>query len=1595
MQLTRFDATTMQSEVVCQLPEFVGKMHEPRLSRRGDASIFVQVGRQGQYRVDLAGKRLVKDNRVGAGYELRSSAKSTSLWRGDQELSPRTAVDRVFAAPDGKQVAWLPHDVGASNIIRRGPVDLRMHDSVRGVRTVMREWFARRGQTARDGSINLCLWLSDRDLKRKGAFDRFPVTEKRGPPAPLENEGGKDQAAEVEELKVEELIEQLSSSDGGVRGRAAYQLGELGAEAAPAIPHLINQFGDLLAPVVDPEHDHGTQISVVAMNSLASIGEPAVQPLIDAMLDKEVRQDRRACCAQTLGMLKDPRSYDALIQAVADEHQGLRLQAGMALRRIGDPVFDKLAAVIDDENPHVRLGATRGLQSIKSARATGLLIARLGDEDHQVRYAAAGALGSRNGEKAVVDALLLATNDSHKETRAEVYGALCYCRDPRLLKLLIAGLNDSNPVVQWRSAEGLGSLKSPTAVDPLLTALKSADESLRSNAARSLGAIGDKRALNALIEIARTDPEEDVRVTAGRAIGELEHPQASRGEVAWGKAVDGVQLGLSCETGLRPYRVGEVVRFERLIRNRSDRPWRFKVEIGPRINPHTAGGVTTLHSGESSDGPINVRSVTVDPGQDGWLDTVDFKIQSPGSSQRSQLSALQLPAGEHTITTRLDRTGFGPAQQPGVWMRALTAGQVEFVIRDGGAAGATKDAPRPESQSVLGRVKQLVESPNKTTAERLESTRAQLKMATAGLGEQQRQSIRNAFVMSAVGYLDSANRRARCDAGVVLVGLDDERGLASIIKELQDKKPRPTKMSRSDGRPHVDGQIASDRYYAALLLGQLGDNRAVPALIEATKDETINYRAAISLGEIGDKRAIPALRAMATAVPDQQLWAGYGLAALGEQQGFDLLSTAALTDPKWTDRRHAVEALGGVGDRRAVPTVVKVLQTDKHENVRVSAARALGEIGDPAALPALRAALNDKVVTKVNAPTTVAKEARSAIAAIEAGDDNAASRAGEDDVRVVVDRFIRAVSNQDTDAIARDAVSPWIDREEIRDDPIADIFSGIQLSASFRTSPKRIAVVESLKEVERIRGEAFPADVRQRWFEVVTDDHRIALIGGGKLVTAWAVRRNSGRAKVCGLLFAYYPSDEDALAKVLPPRASAAGQDGDEPKPRDRRQSTNRVVDAQGKPIVGATVEVLPYTVSEKPPLGSTKTDQQGRFEYPLETPEKKVFYIRISADGFVSERWIGNHRVHIRKNGQLEPDEFRLDRAATLRGRVIGADGEGLANIPLAFDYFNDRVASVNNRRFKSDTDGRFELTDLPAGELFVRYDPYKGQVKYRDAVFFVAHRTVRDGQTVENVVLDLSQCRCEIAGRVVDEQGKGRGNITVRAAFAFSARRLDHAVSAKTDDAGRFEFKNLPPHAFELSARTRGGGLGKRVIVQLRQGEQTKLTMHAYIPGHAPPADREVALNWGPERENLEAALFVEPSRPFERGDSMDVRIAVRNVGDAPRVFRDTLSFNRLHIFGPHGHETRDFRAFTGRPWSESYRLEPGHEVVLKGSFNLRWMGPDDTGPKNSMFRINHYAQKTYQLQVSFGDGFDSKRRPPAGNSRWMTDKLQIRTK
>lgn len=83
------------------------------------------------------------------------------------------------------------------------------------------------------------------------------------------------------------------------------------------------------------------------------------------------------------------------------------------------------------------------------------------------------------------------------------------------------------------------------------------------------------------------------------------------------------------------------------------------------------------------------------------------------------------------------------------------------------------------------------------------------------------------------------DRHLRGNAAFIFAELGDPRGFDVIVAILDDRSERREvhKIS-SVGLPSIQGQIREDRYYAAHLLGDLKDPRAIPVLASLLTDPT-------------------------------------------------------------------------------------------------------------------------------------------------------------------------------------------------------------------------------------------------------------------------------------------------------------------------------------------------------------------------------------------------------------------------------------------------------------------------------------------------------------------------------------------------------------------------------------------------------------------------------------------------------------------------------------------------------------------------------------------------------------------------------------
>ena len=165
----------------------------------------------------------------------------------------------------------------------------------------------------------------------------------------------------------------------------------------------------------------------------------------------------------------------------------------------------------------------------------------------------------------------------------------------------------------------------------------------------------------------------------------------------------------------------------------------------------------------------------------------------------------------------------------------------------------------------------------------------------------------------------------------------------------------------------------TERAQAASDLGELGDDGAVPALVEALDDESWEVRAAVAtaLGRLPDPVAVGRLLALLAREPaspevrEDDLWAAReacnaaigALAAIGDPAATARLVEIAVDEDTALDREAARAALAAFGEA-AMPGI-KAALADAPAATAPAVVWLLGRLGEPAVGP-LAAALQDR-----------------------------------------------------------------------------------------------------------------------------------------------------------------------------------------------------------------------------------------------------------------------------------------------------------------------------------------------------------------------------------------------------------------------------------------------------------------------------------------------------------------------------------------------------------------------------------------------------------------------------------------------------------
>jgi HEAT repeat protein len=375
----------------------------------------------------------------------------------------------------------------------------------------------------------------------------------------------------------EPLIAALDDEFWEVRKKSAEALGKI--KDVKAIPALISSLND---------RDHDVRFG--AARALQKIGKPATGSLVAALKNREsiVRKGAATTLSEigwnplnteeTITLLLAKQSWDEmasigaeavhpLVESLGDKDGDVRKGAAGALEKIGNPATGPLVTVLESSNSLVRKEAADILNKLgwgpsnmkervlllianqewnaivkTGTPAISALTVTLKDKDSRIRKNTAETLekigwhpsedekGSFLLAKQNLDALakmgrsgtdllIIALHDNDDDIRKKALQALGKSGDPRGVPAIADALKDENPEIRFESAAALKRIGNEGAVKPLINALEDESTKVREEATEALVAIGSPSVEPLITALA--EGRKNSRLCTARALGTL------------------------------------------------------------------------------------------------------------------------------------------------------------------------------------------------------------------------------------------------------------------------------------------------------------------------------------------------------------------------------------------------------------------------------------------------------------------------------------------------------------------------------------------------------------------------------------------------------------------------------------------------------------------------------------------------------------------------------------------------------------------------------------------------------------------------------------------------------------------------------------------------------------------------------------------------------------------------------------------------------------------------------------------------------------------------------------------------------------------
>ena len=225
---------------------------------------------------------------------------------------------------------------------------------------------------------------------------------------------------------------------------------------------------------------------ISALRGLALLHDDRAIPTLTAMLDND-DPSVRVHAIRALQSLGDGRTAEHLADRLEDESAAVRSAAVTALGALGEAdVVEALVERLDDQDSEVRTSAASALLRLGEAGALPMLRTAVGkmEVSAAVRAAALAAFGDRVDPESLEEALLGDLGDV--EDRVELADVLAVDGDTTMVPRLIDVLASSNVSTAERAAQVLRRLGGSMVFEPILSHYGDSEE-----AAAAIGEMGD------------------------------------------------------------------------------------------------------------------------------------------------------------------------------------------------------------------------------------------------------------------------------------------------------------------------------------------------------------------------------------------------------------------------------------------------------------------------------------------------------------------------------------------------------------------------------------------------------------------------------------------------------------------------------------------------------------------------------------------------------------------------------------------------------------------------------------------------------------------------------------------------------------------------------------------------------------------------------------------------------------------------------------------------------------------------------------------------------------------------------------------------